>query len=55
MAKQEGQYVKIKADANKEEFGVILKRVNAGELKWAYYSLESEVGYQYYSVLANKK
>jgi len=55
MAKQEGQYIKIKADANKEEHGAILKRVSAGELKWAYYCLEGEVGYQYYAVLAKKK
>ena len=48
MAKQEGQYVKIKADANKDERGEIIKRLNAGELKWAYYCLEGEVGYQYY-------
>ena len=55
MAKQEGQYVKIKADANKDERGEIIKRLNVGELKWAYYCLEGEVGYQYYTVLANKK
>ncbi len=55
MAKQEGQYIKIKADANKEEHGAILKRVSAGELKWAYYCLEGDIGYQYYAILAKKK
>ena len=44
MVKEDGQYVRIKANANKEELGLILKRVNSGELKWAYYSLENEVG-----------
>lgn len=54
MAKQEGQFIKIKADANKEELGVILKRVNSGELKWAYYATEGDVGYQYYSIIKKK-
>lgn len=54
MAKQEGQYVKIKADANKEEFGAILKRVHSGELKWAYYCLEGESEYQYYRIIIKK-
>ena len=54
MAKQEKQFVKIKADANKDDRGVILKRVNAGELKWVYFALEGEVGYQYYLVLTKK-
>jgi hypothetical protein len=51
MAKQEGQYIKIKADANKDERSEIIKRLNANELKWAYFALEGEVRYQYYMVL----
>jgi len=54
MAKQEGQYVKVKADVNKDERGEIIKRVNAGELKWAYYCLEGESEYQYYRVIIKK-
>ena len=54
MAKQDKNFVKIKSDANKEEFAVILKKVNAGELKWAYYALEGDVGYQYYTTLIKK-
>jgi hypothetical protein len=54
MAKQERQFVKIKADVNKEDLSIIIKRVNAGEIKWAYYAIEGEVGYQYYVILTKK-
>ena len=52
--KVEDKYVRIADDAKQDEFKVIGDRVQAGELKWAYYALDTNKGYHHYIVLPIK-
>lgn len=45
------KYVKLKTGSSKEEYSEIGKKIKEGEIKWAYYALDSDTGYHYYEVL----
>jgi len=57
MAKEfkESDFVKIKLNSKKEDYALILQRVQKGELKWCYYATEGETGYQYYLKINKQK
>jgi len=57
MAKEfkESDFVKIKLNSKKEDYALILQRVQKGELKWSYYATEGETGYQYYLKINKQK
>lgn len=44
-------YVKVPTNANKEKFVELGKRIEKGELKWAYFTTDNELAYHYYEVL----
>ncbi len=44
------KYIRISSDAKSQEFKVIGDRVQKGELKWAYYTIENEKGFHYYII-----
>jgi|LauGreDrversion4_2_1035121.scaffolds.fasta_scaffold414045_3 hypothetical protein len=52
---KESDFVKIKLDSKKEDYALILQRVQKGELKWAYYATEGDKEYQYYLKINKQK
>lgn len=53
--KTEDKYVRLATDASQEEFRAIGERVQAGEVKWAYYAGDGNKGHHYYLVLPINK
>ena len=45
------EYVKVAASAKSTRFTELGERVQKGELQWAYYSTEDNVGYHFYKIL----
>jgi hypothetical protein len=45
------KYVRVATNAKQEETRAIGEQVQRGELKWAYYTGESDKGYHYYLVI----
>jgi len=44
-------FVKIASNAKTDEFTVLGERVKRGEIRWAYFTVEGDVGYHYYRIL----
>lgn len=42
------EYEKIAENANNSLFSAMGKRVQDGEMRWAYYTTENDIGYHYY-------
>ena len=45
------QYIKISTNSKHSKFVEIGKRVQAGEVQWARYVVEGNIGYHYYLIL----
>jgi len=52
---KESDFVKIKLDSKKEDYVLILQRIQKGELKWSYYATEGDTPYQYYLKINKQK
>lgn len=52
--KSEDKYIRVASDAKIEEFKAMSDRVQAGEVKWAYYAFDTTKGYHHYIVLPKK-
>jgi hypothetical protein len=52
---KESDFVKIKLDSKKEDFNLIMQRIQKGELKWSYYATEGDTPYQYYLKINKQK
>ena len=48
------EYEKLADNSNSSLFSAMGKRVQEGELKWAYYAIENDTGYHYYIKLKKK-
>ena len=48
------EYEKLAENANSALFTAMGKKVQEGEVKWAYYTTENDVGYHYYIKLKKK-
>jgi hypothetical protein len=53
-AKNPRVHVRISENATKDKFSAMWERVKDGELKWAYYAIDGNVGYHHYLVLKKK-
>jgi hypothetical protein len=53
MIKEENNLIKIKVGSSRDEYNEVLKKVNAGLIKFAYYYVENDSGYHVY--IKNKK
>lgn len=49
--KNEVKYIRVSQNAKAARFKEMGDRVQAGELAWAYYGIDGNVGYHYYKVL----
>lgn len=49
--KLDGRFIRISMEEKAEKFKEFGRRVNEGELKWAYYAIDGNIGYQYYLIL----
>ena len=47
---QTKKYIKLKTSSTREEYSEIGKKIKEGEIKWAYYTLDNDIGYHYYEV-----
>jgi hypothetical protein len=49
--KNEYEYVKVPGNAKENRFNEIGQKVQNGELQWAYYAIENDIGYHFYRKL----
>jgi hypothetical protein len=45
------EYVRLPSNAKREDFTAMGERVRLGEVQWAYYALDGDIGYHYYRIL----
>jgi len=45
------EYVRLPSNGNREDFTAMGERVRIGEVQWAYYALDGDIGYHYYRIL----
>ena len=51
IKKNEYEYVKVPGNAKENRFNEIGQKVQSGELQWAYYAVENDIGYHFYRKL----
>jgi hypothetical protein len=49
--KNEYEYVKVPGNTKENRFNEIGQKVQSGELQWAYYAVENDIGYHFYRKL----
>jgi hypothetical protein len=49
--RKQAEYVRVSENAKSTRFHEMGQKVQAGELQWAYYAIDGNVGYHYYKKL----
>ncbi len=45
------EFVRLAANAKREDFRAMGERIRCGEIQWAYYAVDGNIGYHYYLIL----
>jgi len=45
------EYIRLAENANKAKFNEMGQKVQSGEVQWAYYAVDDDIGYHYYRKL----
>ena len=51
VVKKEYEYVRVSENSRNTKFNEVGQKVQSGELQWAYYAIDGNVGYHYYRKL----
>ena len=45
------EFVRLPSNAKREDFRAMGERIRSGEIQWAYYAVDGNIGYHYYLIL----